>query len=118
MEGSGGGQGQGGGGKVRSPLQPSGPGPLEYTDDGRRGAFRRFCDFAADFYLESAGSKDDAVREAACHAIAELATKVEHKAVGPFAPQLLSALIACLVSEAVAVSRVRPPPLRSTPRHG
>lgn len=71
-------------------------------EDGRSlvGAYGSyFCTY----YLEAAATEDQAVREAAAHSIAELATKIDKDAITPYLPQLLSALLVCL--------EVSPPPL-------
>jgi len=47
------------------------------------------------FFISQAGADNHAVREAACHCIAELATKIEHDAVRKYIPGLLDALIGC-----------------------
>ena len=49
----------------------------------------------AEFFTSQATADNHAVREAACHCIAELATKVDHNAVSKHIPKLLDALIAC-----------------------
>jgi len=47
------------------------------------------------FFVDQAGADNHAVREAACHCIAELATKIDHNAVSKYIPALLDALIGC-----------------------
>ena len=47
------------------------------------------------YYCSQAGADNHAVREAACHCIAELAKKVEHKPITKYVNLLLDALIAC-----------------------
>lgn len=52
-----------------------------------------------EFYISQCGADNHAVREAACHCIAELACKVSPDAVSPFVPQLLEALLDCFKDE-------------------
>jgi len=56
-------------------------------------------DKVVEFFLSQCDADNHAVREAACHCIAELANKVDATAVAPFVPQLLAALIVCFKDE-------------------
>ena len=49
----------------------------------------------SEFFCSQATADNHAVREAACHCIAELAVKIEREFVKPFVPALLDALISC-----------------------
>lgn len=51
------------------------------------------------FYNDQTESDNHAVREAACHCIAELSGKIEHDAVRPYVSRLLDALIICFRDE-------------------
>jgi len=62
--------------------------------NGRR-FVAEYMPYVQKFFIKQAGADNHAVREAACHCIAELATKVEHDAVSEFIPGLLDALIGC-----------------------
>eukprot|EP00794_Sanderia_malayensis_P007320 gene7320-8138_t len=52
-----------------------------------------------DFYIQQTLSDNHAVREAACHCMAELALKIEPNAVLPHVSKLLSALLVCFKDE-------------------
>lgn len=56
-------------------------------------------DAVVEFYLKQSDADNHAVREAACHCIAELAVKVEKAAVAPHVPALLEALLVCFQDE-------------------
>ena len=55
----------------------------------------QYMEYVSAFFISQAGADNHAVREAACHCIAELATKVDHDAVSKYIPGLLDALIGC-----------------------
>jgi hypothetical protein len=48
------------------------------------------------YYVEQASSSNYAVREAACHCMGELATKVESVAVAPEVGRMLGALVGAM----------------------
>ncbi|QQP32316.1 Putative LOC100889564 [Caligus rogercresseyi] len=52
-----------------------------------------------DYYAESADADNHAVREAACHCIAEMVKKVRHEALEPYVPRLLDTLMKCFKDE-------------------
>jgi len=52
------------------------------------------------YYANCAEADNHAVREAACHCIAELATKLNPSALAPFAERLLNVLLGCFEDEA------------------
>jgi len=59
------------------------------------GLVAEFIDDVVAYFAQQAMADNHAVREAACHCIAELGTKVDHQAVGKHVPILLDVLIAC-----------------------
>ncbi|XP_065058563.1 uncharacterized protein LOC135686289 [Rhopilema esculentum] len=52
-----------------------------------------------EFYVSQTLSDNHAVREAACHCMAELASKIESEAVMPYVSTLLNALLVCFKDE-------------------
>ncbi|TMW67001.1 hypothetical protein Poli38472_012117 [Pythium oligandrum] len=58
--------------------------------DRGRAVVARYAKEITDYYIEMT---DHCVREAACHSIAELATKVDKEAIRPYVPGLLDALL-------------------------
>ena len=58
-----------------------------------------YCPLVVEYYISVADEHNHVVREAACHCIAELATKVEKTAVIPFVSELLGALMLCFEDE-------------------
>ena len=56
-------------------------------------------DSVVPFFLAQCDADNHAVREAACHCIAELANKVDRASVSPHVPALLAALIVCFKDE-------------------
>ena len=66
--------------------------------DGRK-YVQLYIEDMVKFYNEQTASDNHAVREAACHCIAELSSKIEKEAVKPYVSQLLHALIVCFKDE-------------------
>jgi len=58
-----------------------------------------FINEIVDFYVKQTESDNHAVREAACHCMAELSSKIEHQVVRPHVSRLLDALHFCFQDE-------------------
>lgn len=55
----------------------------------------KYCREVVDYYVTCTRADNHAVREAACHCIAELAIKLEQESLNPFVPRLLETLLEC-----------------------
>lgn len=64
-----------------------------------RGLLAQYIEPVCYYYTQSTKAANHMIAEAACQAIAELATKVDRAAVLPYIPALLSALVACSAEE-------------------
>eukprot|EP00003_Mantamonas_plastica_P006393 TRINITY_DN1519_c1_g2_i1.p1 TRINITY_DN1519_c1_g2~~TRINITY_DN1519_c1_g2_i1.p1 ORF type:complete len:707 (+),score=256.45 TRINITY_DN1519_c1_g2_i1:1841-3961(+) len=60
-----------------------------------RNLIAQYIDETVAYYRISCSADNHAVREAACHCIAELATKIDREAVKPHVPDLLESLLFC-----------------------
>jgi len=69
-----------------------------YGEEGKE-IVAKFAKYVTEYYVSQAKADNHAVREAACHCIAELGSKVRPDAISEFIPVLLDALIACFKDE-------------------
>ncbi|ETO19263.1 hypothetical protein RFI_17966 [Reticulomyxa filosa] len=67
------------------------------------GLVAEFIDDIVVYFAQQARADNHTVRQAACHCIVELATKVDHQAVSKHVTTLVEALMACFKDEAWAV---------------